>query len=234
MNFIDYWNIITITKKPFLSLLPFKAFTPQSTILKGSRYKKCKVSSLSRGELDSFLGNNVRRWISGESSPWFILRKRVGPKRNVVRWIELFHPIVVVFPNGRIGSHRWQQRRTMMRRRGRGKRTRNKRRTTRQSIPPATAYAFIIIHEILRRRFCELPSALRTGLKRPIREREGRQEGAGGEFLFRRENISSKQKQNKLPAVWAKAESEADEGKGWGEDKEDERRGRGRRPGSTR
>lgn len=61
-----------------------------------------------------------------------------------------------------------------MRRRGRGKRTRNKRRTTRQSIPPATAYAFIIIHEILRRRFCELPSAQRTRI-------EAADTGEGGE-----------------------------------------------------
>lgn len=31
--------------------------------------------------------------------------------------------------------------------------------------------------------------------------------------LFRRENISSKQKQDEIPAVWAKVESEADEGR---------------------
>lgn len=72
-----------------------------------------------------------------------------------------------------------------MRRRRRSKRTRNKRRTTRRSIPPATAYAFIIIHEIPRRRFCELPSALQTGLKRLIEERgERRQERAREGFSF--------------------------------------------------
>lgn len=62
-----------------------------------------------------------------------------------------------------------------MRRRRRSKRTRNKRGTTRRFIPPATAYAFIIIYKIPRRRFCELPSALRTGLKRLIEKR-----GKGG------------------------------------------------------
>lgn len=67
----------------------------------------------------------------------------------------------------------------MTRRRSRGKRTRNKRRTTRRSIPPATAYAFIIIHEIPRRRFCELPSALRTGLKRLIEKRRRRRRRGG-------------------------------------------------------
>lgn len=86
-------------------------------------------------------------------------------------------------------------------RRRKGKRTRNKRKTTRRSIPPATAYAFIIIHEISRRRFCELPSALRTGLKRLIEEGEGGKNGREGRVLLRTENISSKQKQNELLAV---------------------------------
>lgn len=83
------------------------------------------------------------------------------------------------------------------------RRTRNKRRTIRRFIPPATAYAFIIIHEMPRRRFCELPSALRTGLKRLIekREREEREGWTGRGFSYRRENISSKQKQDELPAV---------------------------------
>lgn len=43
------------------------------------------------------------------------------------------------------------------------------------SIPPATAYAFIIIHEIPKRRFRGLSSALRTGSKRLI-------ERGGGEW----------------------------------------------------
>jgi len=76
-----------------------------------------------------------------------------------------------------------------MRRRRRGKRTRNKRRTTRRSIPPATAYAFIIIHEIPRRRFCKLPSALRTGLKQPIEEGEGDKKGREEGSLPKRKYI---------------------------------------------
>lgn len=84
----------------------------------------------------------------------------------------------------------------MRKRRRESRRTRNKRRTIRRFIPPATAYAFIIIHEMPRRRFCELPSALRTGLKRLIEKREreggkgGREEGSLTEEKIYRRNKS--------------------------------------------
>lgn len=112
----------------------------------------------------------------GETSPCFILKKkRVGLKRNVARWIELFHATVVVLlrtdvleaTDGSKGEW-WGG--------GEGEgETRNKRRITGWSIPPATAYAFIIIHEIPKRRFRGLSSALRTGSKRLI-------ERGGGEW----------------------------------------------------
>jgi len=84
----------------------------------------------------------------------------------------------------------------MMMKRKRGKRTRNKRRTTRRFISPATAYAFIIIHKIPRR-FCELP-ALRTGLKRLIEKRKRGGKREGGFLSPEEKNISSKQKQDEL------------------------------------
>lgn len=78
---------------------------------------------------------------------------------------------------------------------------------TGRSIPPATAYAFIIIHEIPRRRVRGLPSAPRTGSKRLIendgREERGEREGEGEEedsLPMRGENISSKQKQGEPPS----------------------------------
>lgn len=80
-------------------------------------------------------------------------------------------------------------------------RTRNKRRTTRWFIPPATAYAFIIIHEIPRRRFCELLSADRIEAADREAGKGWRRRRAERKVLFRRENISSKQKQDELPTV---------------------------------
>lgn len=120
----------------------------------------------------------------GETSSCFILKKkRVGLKRNVARWIELFHATVVVLlrtdvleaTDGSKGE--WWG--------GGGEEgikgeIRNKRRITGRSIPPATAYAFIIIHEIPKRRFRGLSSALRTGSKRLI-ERGGREWGREAE-----------------------------------------------------
>lgn len=129
----------------------------------------------------------------GESSSCFILKKRVDSKRNIACWIELFHAIVVVvFLNGRIRSHRWQQRRMM----------RGKRRSIKKE-DHWTVYTSgycIRIYYNLRNPEEKIPRvtlrALRTGSKRLIdggkRRRETEEEGS---FPMRRENILSKQKQ---------------------------------------
>lgn len=153
----------------------------------------------------------VARDYRGESSSCFILKKkRVGLKRNIACWIELFHATVVVLLRTDVleatdgskgewwGEGEWK--------------TRNKRRISGRSIPLATAYAFIIIHEIPKRRFRGLSSALRTGSKRLIeggRGGWGREAEEGGFFSLpiRRENISSKQKQDESFFVWVKTES---------------------------
>lgn len=52
-------------------------------------------------------------------------------------------------------------------------------RATRRSIPPATAYAFIIIHEIPRRRFRGLPLRATDRIGAADRGREGRKVDEG-------------------------------------------------------
>lgn len=182
----------------------------------------CKISFLSRRKLDS-----LEATFADGLAACFILRKQVNSKRNVAHWIELFHAIVVVFSNGRIEATDGSKGEWWWGREGESKRTRNKRRTIRRFIPPATAYAFIIIHEIPRRRFCELPSALRTGLKRLIEKREDRgREGEGrggwtGRGFSSEEKIYRRNKSKMSFPPYEQRQKAKRRGKSWGKDKKD-------------
>lgn len=98
----------------------------------------------------------------------FLAMLHLGRTREPADSIELFHPIgPVLLPSGGDGgggggiSEAGRERRiksegreTRRRQRGQGRREggkRNKKKTARRSIPPATAYAFIIIYEFPRR-----------------------------------------------------------------------------------
>lgn len=83
-----------------------------------------------------------------------------------------------------------------------GKGTRNKIRATGRSIPPATAYAFITIHEISEEEILRVSLRVADGIEAADRGvgRERREEARGYEeedfSAMRRENILSKQKQS--------------------------------------
>lgn len=222
--------IITITEKIFLVHLKH-LFHPRIKRIESEKYK---ISFLSRRKLDS-----LEATFADGLAARFILRKRVNSKRNVAHWIELFHAIVVVFSNGRIEATDGSKGEWWWGREGESKRTRNKRRTIRRFIPPATAYAFIIIHEIPRRRFCELPSALRTGLKRLIEKRE-REGGKGGEGGLEEGSLPKRKYIVETKARWAsrrmsKGRKRSDEERVEGRIKRMRaRRGEGRGPGSRR